>query len=51
MAGTPEAKEQEQDQEEEEFLSPKCAKRIYHTRANPSVDELFEDDDQPSIKF
>ena len=53
MTDTPEVKEQVEQQEEEikEFVPPKCAKRVYHTRANPTVEELYEDDNLPSINL
>ena len=42
--------EQQQEEEIKEFVPPKCAKRIYHTRANLPIEELWEDD-LPSINL
>ena len=62
MANTSEAAEQEEEQEEqqkeeliedeiEEYVPPKQAKRVYHTKANLPIEELWEDDNLPSNDF
>ena len=58
MANTSEAEEQEEQIEEQEqekeikeeikaYIPPKCAKRVYQSKAK----DLWEDDDLPSIKL
>jgi len=64
MANTPEAEEQEEQLEEQQleeemeeeleeeikvFVPPKCAKRVYHAKPKPSIEDLWEDDNLPSI--
>jgi len=64
MANTPRAEEQEEQLEEQQlddgmeeeleeeieaFVPPKCAKRIYHAKPKLSIEDIWEDDNLPSI--
>ena len=62
MANTPEAEEQEEqlggqqleeeiEEEIEAYVPPKHAKRVYHAKPKPSIEDLWEDDNLPSIKL
>ena len=64
MANTPEAEEQEEQLEEQQldewmeeeleeeikvFVPPKHAKKVYHAKPKPSIEDLWEDNNLPSI--
>jgi hypothetical protein len=51
MTNTPDVEDHRELQDEEYDMPPKRAKMVYHSNANTVTEELFGDEDLPSIKL